>query len=229
MSAIGEYHPVQEESTRMHLRARRILWSHLSHSAPYDVRFQGLDLRVWPNVFSPTSTPSTTALAEQLVIDASDRVLDVGTGSGALALMAAQRTSRMVIATDISSDAVSCARENVDALSASVEVRRSNLFEAIREDERFTLIIFNPPFVDAEPVSMLERSVFDRDHAILDRFLREAPSHLARGGRIVTIFGGVEDELALSRLARRHRYDTRILRAVDLDDVHLVVYELRCR
>jgi Methylase of polypeptide chain release factors len=227
MSAVTAETRPHEAARQMYLRAQQILRDHASHSTPYGVSFQGLTLRVDQQVFSPTSTPSTLLLARHLVVHRGDRVLDVGTGTGALALLAAQRTSSTVLATDVSSDAVECARQNIKEARAAVEARQSDLFETIGGNERFTLIIFNPPFADAEPRAMLERSVFDYRHATLDRFLREAPLYLASEGRIVTVFGGYERELPLAQLARHYRYRTRILAETTID-VHLVVYELTC-
>lgn len=211
----------------MTIRARRIVSDHSRHDQPYHVSFRGLDLVVLPGVFSPTSTPSTALLADNLTVCPADRVLEIGTGSGALALLAATSGAATVVATDISPEAVACARRNVAAAGANVDVRVSDLFESLGSDERFSLIIFNPPFGDAQPGTMLERSVFDYHHATLDRFLRQAPSHLVEGGRIAAVFGGMEDELELSRRARRYRYHTRVLSDTFLE-VHLVVYELTC-
>ena len=73
-------------------------------------------------------------------------VLDMGTGSGIAAIAAARRGAR-VVAVDISTEAVRCARINVllNRVDDRVEIRCGDLFEPV-QGERFDLVLFNPPF-----------------------------------------------------------------------------------
>lgn len=76
-------------------------------------------------------------------------VLDIGTGSGCIACTIAKRTGAYVLGVDISSDALRIALDNVTKLGINNRAvfRKSNLFEKIREEEKFDMIISNPPYI----------------------------------------------------------------------------------
>ena len=114
--------------------------------------FFGLDFKVTPAVLIPR--PETELLVE-LVLErvpehAEARVLDLGTGSGCVAIAVAQRRPRArVVAVDIVEEAVAVARENVKRHGArNVEVAQGDWFTALTQ-ERFDVIAANPPYVAA--------------------------------------------------------------------------------
>lgn len=123
-------------------------------------------------------------------------ILDLGTGSGALALALAKTwPAAHVVAVDASDDALALARDNATAcaLADRVELRRSNWFSAVRADERFNLIVSNPPYLTEEEWAEAQPEV--RDHepkaalvaaddgcADLLTIIATAPRHLAPGG-----------------------------------------------
>lgn len=114
--------------------------------------FYGLLFKVTPAVLIPR--PETELLVdaalERIVSDCGCRALDLGTGSGCVAIaIAAHRPAVRVTATDISPEAAALARENRLALGvANVEIRTGNWFEAVA-GERFRGIVANPPYVAA--------------------------------------------------------------------------------
>jgi release factor glutamine methyltransferase len=150
-----------------------------------------------PGVFSPIS--DTWMLARALreeVIDSHMSVLDVCTGSGALAVCAAQRGARAVTAVDVSRRAVMTAKLNARLNGVRVRALRSDLFSAL-DGARFDVIVSNPPYVPAEtdelPATGPERA-WDagRDgRLILDRLLAEAPAYLRPGGVLLVVHSEV--------------------------------------
>lgn len=114
--------------------------------------FYGLDLEITSDVLIPR--PETELLVDlalaRLTTDRAARVLDLGTGSGAVALaIAASRRSAQVIGTDISSAALALARRNAARLSiGNVSFVVSDWFAALA-DQRFDLVVANPPYVAA--------------------------------------------------------------------------------
>jgi release factor glutamine methyltransferase len=122
--------------------------------------FMALDLLVTPAVMIPR--PETEILVEaalRLLADiapeqrteAGPRVLDVGTGSGAIALaVAARRIDCRVLATDISADALEVARSNVQRheMQDRVELRQADLVDGVEEE--FNLVLANLPYIDPE-------------------------------------------------------------------------------
>jgi release factor glutamine methyltransferase len=147
------------------------------------------------------------------------RVLDVCTGSGALAVTAALGGARAT-ALDVSRRAVVCARLNGRLNGVRVRALRGDLLEPVA-GERFEAIVSNPPYLpaadDALPDGGPERA-WDAGHdgrALLDRVLAAAPAHLAPGGVLLVIHSalcGVEASLDALRaagldasVAERHR------------------------
>ena len=116
--------------------------------------FYGLAMRVTPDVLIPR--PETEQLVElaleRLPAGASARVLELGTGSGAIAAaLAVQRPALTIAATDISEAALKVARRNAREHALEIDFVRSDWFEAI-DPGPFDLIVSNPPYVaDGDP------------------------------------------------------------------------------
>jgi ribosomal protein L3 glutamine methyltransferase len=130
-----------------------------------------------------------------------ESVLDLCTGSGCLAILAARHfPNAEVDAVDISKDALEVAARNVGehGLEGQIELHRGDLFEPIG-GKRYDLIISNPPYVDEAGMASLPREcraepklAFDGGTDGLDvirRILREAKAHLAPGGGLVCEVG----------------------------------------
>lgn len=134
-------------------------------------------------------------------------VLDVGTGSGALAVAAARRGSR-VTAVDVSWRAVCATRLNALRAGVPVRVRHGNLFAPVR-GRSFDLILANPPYVPAPagrgPVHGPARAwdAGDDGRLVLDRICREAPALLRPGGVMLLVQSALSSpDATLERLRR---------------------------
>jgi len=124
---------------------------------------------------------ATRAAANLTVRRPAELALDLGTGSGYLALLAA-RHARRVIGTDINARALSFAAFNARLNGAAhLELRRGSLFEPV-ENDRFDLIISNPPFAMAPRAEYEYRDSGMPGDAICERIVREAPGRLRPGG-----------------------------------------------
>ncbi|MFF7314002.1 HemK2/MTQ2 family protein methyltransferase [Streptomyces sp. NPDC008137] len=146
-------------------------------------------------------------------------VLDVGTGTGALALAAARRGLR-VTAVDVSRGAVWAARLNARLAGLPLRIRHGNLFEPVR-GESFDLILANPPYVPAPEDGGKPRGASRAWDAgpdgrlVVDRICREAPALLRPGGVLLLVQSALSDpELTVGQLrasglkaavTRRHR------------------------
>jgi release factor glutamine methyltransferase len=109
--------------------------------------FYGIVLKITPEVLIPR--PETELLVELTLERAAPgaRVLDLGTGSGAIAVaLACERPDLAIVAADVSEAALAVARRNVSEQGAAVEVVRSDWFETLAP-RRFDLIVSNPPYV----------------------------------------------------------------------------------
>jgi len=164
--------------------------------------FRDLDLEVSPAVLIPRS--ETEELVEA-VLDtlrslrtrwSRPRVLDLGTGSGAIALaVASEHPDSIVTATDASAEALAVARANARAMGFEERVafRKGHWFEAVDPDDRFEVVVSNPPYVATAERDALPRDVrlhepaaalFSGERGLDD--LREivdlAPDFLVAGG-----------------------------------------------
>ncbi len=133
-------------------------------------------------------------------------VLDLCTGSGCLAILAARQfPNAQIDAVDISGDALAVAARNVAdyGLEDTIALHHGDLFAALPTDARYDLIITNPPYVDAEGMARLPRECRFEPALALDggidgldvvrRILAEAGEHLTEGGGLLCEVGRGRD------------------------------------
>jgi len=137
--------------------------------------------------------PASRTLASLTIGTQVDLALDLGTGCGIQALLAARHAGR-VIATDVSARAIGVARVNA-AMNGidNVELRCGDLFEPVR-GERFGLIVANPPFVISPETSHQFRDSDLVGDEVSRRVLSEAAEHLADGGHATVLCEWVRRE-----------------------------------
>jgi len=175
--------------------------------------FWGLALRVTPAVLIPR--PETELLVERalerLPVSEPARVLDLGTGSGAVAIaLAHERPALAVVATDISEGALALAHENAARHGLAIAFARGDWFAAAGPG-RFRIVVSNPPYVaSADPhlaqgdVRFEPRSALDGGRDGLDcvrRIVREATGHLEPGGWLLLEHGYDQGEACRELLA----------------------------
>jgi ribosomal protein L3 glutamine methyltransferase len=130
------------------------------------------------------------------------RIADICTGGASLAILAARRWSAAeVTACDISEPALQLARANVElhGLDRRVRLLRSDLFEAFEPEQRFDLVLCNPPYVNETSMRALPREFLheprlalaggDDGMDLVRRLLREAPARLSPRGVLVVEIG----------------------------------------
>ena len=156
-----------EESVRefyrmLELRSARIPLQQITGSR----EFMGLNFFVNEHVLIPRQ--DTETLAEQVLLDykgKNPRVLDLCTGSGCIAISLAKLGGfQSVVASDISAEALKVAQHNEEAILGKDKITflLSDLFNAFRADERFDVIVSNPPYIPTEVIRKLQPEV--RDH-----------------------------------------------------------------
>ena len=186
----------------------------------------GIRIVVLPGVFDGVRLRTGAVLAQMLNPDTCPpgaRALDLGTGSGIAAIVAARYAAR-VIATDINPEAVRCAQLNILAhhLEERVETRVGDLFEPVR-GERFEVILFNPPYFRGRPRDLSDCAWRSPD--VFDRFLRELPAHLTPGGRALVVLSS-DGDIAVALGSAAH-LAVRAVHARDLLNETLTVYEIQ--
>jgi len=174
--------------------------------------FYNLSFEVSPGVLIPR--PATEALVI-VKNQPKPRVLDVGTGSGCIAVsVAKQHAGATVVAVDVSADALHVARRNAErhGVADRIEFLTSDLYAAVTGAAPFDLIASNPPYIAGDSIAILAREV--RDHeprlaldggpnglAVFDRLIAGAADRLAPGGWLLVEIGFDQEPEAVRRLA----------------------------
>ena len=170
-------------------------------------RVHGAPFVVIPSVFNPKVPRTGEFLASQIdsrLVGADSEVLDMGTGSGVCAVFAA-RHSRRVVAVDINMAAVRCAGINarLNHLEHRIDVRHGDLFASVPE-ERFDLILFNPPFLQGTARDDRDRAW--RSNDVAQRFAAGLGAHLKPGASALIVLSTFGDAPAFLEEFRRHGF-----------------------
>jgi methylase of polypeptide subunit release factors len=162
------------------------------------VEVAALGARVHPHygVYAPVRAEPVdlVARAAEAWPVAGKRALDLGTGTGVLALVLARRGAR-VVASDVEPAAVACARENAARLGLAerVEVVEADLFPA----GVFDLVVSNPPWIPGAAHGPLDRAIFDPDGRVLERLVLGVRERLAPGGEAWIVLSDLAEILGL--------------------------------
>ncbi len=168
-----------------------------------DTDFYGYTIKVDERVLIPRRETEELVLHVVNSIDEDCQILDLCTGSGAIAIAVAKELEKRgvnasVTASDISEDALALAKENALANEANVRFIKSDLFSRIRT--RFNVIVSNPPYIPTADIVGLQKEVKEYEpHLALDggedgldyyrRIAKDAPKCLARGGMVIMEVG----------------------------------------
>ena len=169
-------------------RVRAIYDEMKRHKKAYDIEICGLELTVFPDVFSPLYFPDSEWFASNIsAIVGNSSLLDIGTGTGIVALRAGLDGAK-VTATDINPEAVLNARYNFEKYDLDQRVLQGDLFEPIL-GEAFDYIFWNHPFgqTDNPNEDMLLRSGFDYQYEALKRYILEGKGYARKALLLGTV------------------------------------------
>jgi release factor glutamine methyltransferase len=184
-------------------RGMALLERHLDDpDRPAEFTLLGQSWDLLDGVFCPAYTPVTELFSAWLPYPVGGTFLEMGSGAGVTAVLALQAGCRLACALDISAAAVENTRRNAirHGVADRLRVQRSDMFAALDEagDDaapQFDMIYWNSNFteVPAEFVNEtdLHHAFFDPAYAAHRRYLREAPRHLAPGGRLMLGFASI--------------------------------------
>ena len=182
--------------------------------------FFGMQLKVDERVLIPR--PETEELVELILAENSEenlKVLDIGTGSGAIALaLAKNRLNWSVTAADISQDALDLASENAKNQKLNIFFKKSDCFAEI--SEKYDIIVSNPPYISREDESEVGLNVLhsephlalfaDEDGlAIYRRIAEDAKDYLKDGGKIYLEIGYKQGQ-SVPELFRKNLPEKRV-------------------
>ncbi|MBM4036696.1 MAG: methyltransferase [Planctomycetes bacterium] len=226
------------------------------HLGPRRVRVLGRTFRVTSSVFNPKLFLTSRFMARHLELRPSDSVLDMGTGSGIHAVVAAATAAR-VVAVDINPEAVRCARENAEAngVGDRVVVLEGDLFAPLSgfvlrpsgracpgagdaEDRaearttdgaRFDVILISPPYLDGPVRSLLDHAMFDPGRELHRRFFAEAKAFLAPGGRVLMVCSSLAEPQRTLAIADELGWEAALVRSKRVLSETLFLYRFSPR
>lgn len=170
------------------------------------INYQGMEFQTCQNVYEPAE--DTFLLAENLKVKKTDKVLELGTGTGIIAIIIS-KIADSVVAVDINKYAVECARKNSVINHANIDIRLGDLFDPLK-DEKFDTILFNTPYlptnederVDDELEAAWDGGVDGR--VVINRFIEEVSEHLNPNGCVQLVQSSLSNvEETIGRLMEK--------------------------
>lgn len=193
--------------------------------------YDGHLLKVHKEVYEPAE--DSFLIADNLSFKAGEKILDMGTGCGILAIKAANMGCE-VVAVDINPYATYCAKENIEAcgLKERIYIIRGDLFNPLREKEYFDAIVFNPPYLPVEDNTSgewLEKAWNGgpTGREVIRRFIDEAYNYLKHEGEIYIVQSPLSNVEETLRQFRKKGLTPKILDKIDLEFESLILINAR--
>ena len=202
------------------------------------------------NIFKVTPAtlvprPETELLVESLVkavpflrADGYVKILDIGTGSGAIIVSLLDALPQAVgVGVDISNDALAVAKENAERIGVKerIALRQSDVFSNVPAAKKFDVIVSNPPYIPAADIAGLDKDVQKEPRGALDggedgldfyrRICAEAAEHLAENG-LLAFEIGINQSAAVCRLCLENGFKKAVVRK-DYAGIERMVFALK--
>ncbi|MCA2210845.1 methyltransferase [Nocardia rosealba] len=161
------------------------------------IEVPALGARIHPGygVFAPTRSEYVDLVADAPLDPEVRTAFDLGTGTGVLAVLLAQRGVSEIVATDINPRALRCAADNAKRLGWSDRIAVTG--PALYPPGRADLVVCNPPWLPGDPTSDLERGVYDQDQSMLREFAHGLRAHLTPHGEGWLVLSDLAELLGL--------------------------------
>ncbi len=156
---------------------------------------------IYRNVFWPHE--DAKALVRNYTIKHGETVLDIGTGSGVLAVLSAYKGAQKVLAIDINPEAIKLTKINAQkhGFENIIEARLSDGVSNLKLEEKFDVIISNPPMTDKTANDLVEATMYDSGFKLHKDIFQAADKHLKPNGRLYLTqanFGSLDKMLELA-------------------------------
>lgn len=177
-----------------------VLDAHKATESAYRISYFGETLNVHPGVFSPILTASTTttvrSMRKRKDLWSGKLVVDMGCGTGALAIMASKLGAFHVLAADISSRAIKNTDENIRLTERQeiISTQQTDLFDNLSlKNEEIDIHLANLPLIDSEVEDEFEKAFFDTKLETVKRYLGQCSELTKKGGLLFLNSASVSD------------------------------------
>jgi release factor glutamine methyltransferase len=185
------------------------------------VKILGVSFEVFPEVFSPIYSSDTSWFAEKIIsLIQKKKFLEIGSGSGVIACLAALHGAIKVTATDINPHAIDNIYSNAKLHFLSIETRMGCVFDPISNDQLFDVIFWNHPFYcldekinDNDVISL---SVYDTEYHSLRKFFVSGKMYLEKNGRLILGTSNVARINLIKKMAKEEGYNMYLLEKTEV-------------
>lgn len=187
----------------------------------------GKTYEISEDVFNPKRYFTSEFMARHIVVTPEDTVLDMGTGSGIQAITAGHAGAK-VIAVDINPEAVRFAQRNVEqnGLEHNVSVVEGDLFSSLDPQDKFSVILFTPPYLEGSPKTHFEKALYDPGKVLVNRFFREAKERLRPGGYVQMVYSSIAGTEEAVSMAGQSGWDYSIIARAKTFTEEFIIYRL---
>lgn len=174
------------------------------------VKYLGKEFLVYPNTFWPFT--DSKPLVKNFHVQSGESVLDVGTGSGVIAIFSCYQGAGKVVGVDINPAAIKSAKYNAKShgFEKIMKVVKSNLFDNLK-GQKFDVITANIPFRDKFAHDIVARAQWDTDFQTNTRFFAEVGEHLNPNGRIYFIHSNFGETERVKKLAKEAGFSVKAI------------------
>ena len=196
--------------------------------------YKNLTIKLHPEVYEPAE--DTFQLLESIEVNSGDNVLEIGTGCGVIALECA-RLGANVVCTDINPYAVALTKRNYNRnkslIKGRFEVRKTDLFFTIKDNEKFDVIIFNPPYLPTKKNEFVDGGSGWFDIAtnggidglrLIKRFIDGLSKYLSSNSKAYFVFSSLTNRKKINLYLFKNRLKGKIVSSYRFNDETLYVY-----
>lgn len=196
--------------------------------------FNKLEIDTTPEVYDPAE--DTFLILDAIDVKKGDSVFEIGAGCGVVSLFCAQQGSN-VLCSDINPIAIDLIiinyQKNKSKLIGDFSVRKGDLFSVLKSDEKFDVIIFNPPYLPTKKEELVG-GFFDKavnggndGLKVIKRFIKGLSKHLKINGKAYFVFSSLSDKNKLNEIILKNDLKKKIVLSKTFNDETLEVYLLK--
>lgn len=201
-------------------------------------QYQDLTIHLHPQVYEPAG--DTFQLLEAITVNDGEKILELGTGCGLIALVCAKKKNR-VVCSDINPHAVKLVEKNISQnkhlITGRIEVRHGDLFSVVSSEEKFDRIIFNPPYLPTSNEERLKEEKWfniatdggKNGLKITNAFVSEMPHYLPKTGCAYTVVSSLADENTFHRSVSNAGLKKKVILSRWYNDERVDVYKIKTR